>query len=169
MPSPPWFQHNHNLMATTGLGAILSRTEMASHSSNPPAQNREIRRRQVTEFVMQRFMLTFTRCAPVRHHHALRRRPRVEQGARLHQCLFLPSWCPMLVPVPRYGNGICRSFEWLGFLSVMNSALSIKASSRDFYIESALPAFEPLPSRSRPAPDSCARSSSLWRLGNHTM
>jgi len=85
----------------------------------------------------------------------------------------------MLVPVPQYGNRM--GFAWLGFLLVMNEALSIKASSRDPHIESALPAFEPLPSRSRPAPDSscsCAqipvhpRSSSLtlvptlWRLGN---
>src|ERR1700722_8087790 len=68
--------------------------------------------------------------------------------------LSLPPWHPMLVPVPRYGNGIRRGLAWLGFLSVMNEALSITASSRDFHIESALPAFEPLPSRSRPAPDS---------------
>ena len=95
--------------------------------------------------------------------------------------LSLPPWRSMLVPVPRYCNDIRRGFAWLGFISAMNEALSIKASSRDFHIKSALPAFEPLPSRSRPAPDSscsCAqtpvhpRSSSLtlvptlWRLGN---
>lgn len=97
------------------------------------------------------------------------------------RALSLPPRRPMLAPVLRYGNGIRRGFAWLGFLSIINEALFIKASSRDFYIESALPAFEPLPSRSRPAPDSscsCAqipvhpRSFSLtlvptlWRLGN---
>ena len=54
----------------------------------------------------------------------------------------------MLVPVPPYPQGLR-----MAWISSYREALSIKARSRDFHIEPALPAFEPLPSRSRPAPD----------------